>query len=277
MAGGNKSWTWTTRANCFISYYACLAHIAETRQSLDQMTQPLSFHTQHAMLVPLRGWFRWMTRKNHVLHNPASELELPRLGHHLPKHVLNVDEVEQVLRQPNLSDPMGVRDRAILETLYSAGMRRGECVQLNIRQLKLVHGHTHPAEQQPDSAAAKEGDARARAELLGRRSMLKGRKMSSDIIPFMAKHVVHISEAEAASNFVGVLARVRAGIEVVIGDEVRPVAVVRPAEPHVRLLSESLRLAKEHASTATLDEDFARDLEAAINSHREPLNPPAWD
>jgi len=35
---GNKGWTWTTRANCFISYYACLAHIAETRQSLEQMT-----------------------------------------------------------------------------------------------------------------------------------------------------------------------------------------------------------------------------------------------
>jgi antitoxin (DNA-binding transcriptional repressor) of toxin-antitoxin stability system len=101
--------------------------------------------------------------------------------------------------------------------------------------------------------------------------------MSSDIMPFMTKHVVHISEAEAASNFADVLARVRAGIEVVIGDEVRPVAVVRPAEPHVRLLSESLRFSKEHASTATLDEDFARDLEAAINSHREPLIPPAWD
>jgi prevent-host-death family protein len=86
----------------------------------------------------------------------------------------------------------------------------------------------------------------------------------------MAKHIVHISEAEAASNFAGVLARVRRGIEVVIGDEVRPVAVVRPAEPHVRLLSESLRLAREHASRATLDEDFARDLEAAINGHREP-------
>ena len=69
----------------------------------------------------------------------------------------------------------------------------------------------------------------------------------------------------------------RAGVEIVIGDEARPVAVVRSAEPHVRLLSESLRLAKEHASTATLDEDFARDLEAVINSHREPLNPPAWD
>ncbi len=93
----------------------------------------------------------------------------------------------------------------------------------------------------------------------------------------MARDVIYISAAEAASNFADVLARVRAGAEVVIGDEVRPVAVVRPAEPYVRLLSESLRLAKEHASTATLDGGFARDLEAAINSHREPLNPPAWD
>jgi antitoxin (DNA-binding transcriptional repressor) of toxin-antitoxin stability system len=93
----------------------------------------------------------------------------------------------------------------------------------------------------------------------------------------MADRVIHISEAEAASNFAGVLARVREGVEVVIESGKLPVAVLRPAEPHVRLLSESLRLAKEHASTATLDGDFARDLEAAINSHRERLNPPAWD
>ena len=93
----------------------------------------------------------------------------------------------------------------------------------------------------------------------------------------MADDVIHISEAEAASDFCKLLERVRAGAEVVIESDKLPIAVVRPAEPHVRLLSESLRLAKEHASTATLDEDFARDLEAAINSHREPLDPPAWD
>jgi len=93
----------------------------------------------------------------------------------------------------------------------------------------------------------------------------------------VAKDVIHISEADAARDFAGVLARVRAGAEIVIGDGARPVAVVRPAEPHVRWLSESLRLAKEHASAATLDDDFARDLEEAINSHREPLSPPAWD
>jgi antitoxin (DNA-binding transcriptional repressor) of toxin-antitoxin stability system len=96
-------------------------------------------------------------------------------------------------------------------------------------------------------------------------------------MPSMAKSVVHISEAEASRDFVGLVAGVRAGGEIVIGDEARPVAVLRRDEPHVRLLSESLRLAKEHASTATLDEDFARDLEEVIHSHREPLNPPAWE
>jgi prevent-host-death family protein len=93
----------------------------------------------------------------------------------------------------------------------------------------------------------------------------------------MADHVIHISEAEAASDFGKLLERVRAGAEVVIESDNLPIAVVRPAEPHVRLLSESLRLAQEHGSTATMDADFARDVEAAIASHREPLDPPAWD
>jgi antitoxin (DNA-binding transcriptional repressor) of toxin-antitoxin stability system len=65
--------------------------------------------------------------------------------------------------------------------------------------------------------------------------------------------VIYISEADAASDFAGLLAHVRAGAEVVIESGKLPVAMVRPAEPPVRLLSESLRLAKEHASTATLD------------------------
>jgi len=93
----------------------------------------------------------------------------------------------------------------------------------------------------------------------------------------MAKDVIHISEAEAASDFASLMARVRSGVEVVIENNERPVAVVRLAEPYVRLLSESLRLAREHGSTATLDGEFAKDVEAAIESHREPLNPPAWD
>jgi prevent-host-death family protein len=94
----------------------------------------------------------------------------------------------------------------------------------------------------------------------------------------MAKDVIHVSEAEAASDFASLIARVRSGTEVVIEDNARPIAVVRPvAEPSVRRLSESLRLAHEHGSTVTLDGDFGRDLEEIINSHREPLSPSTWD
>jgi prevent-host-death family protein len=89
----------------------------------------------------------------------------------------------------------------------------------------------------------------------------------------VAKLVIDISEAEATRDFSSLLVRVRAGAEVVINDDGRPVAVVRPAEPPVRRLSESLSLAREHGSTVTLDENFARDVEAAIESHREPLEP----
>jgi len=95
----------------------------------------------------------------------------------------------------------------------------------------------------------------------------------------MAKNVIHISEKDAATtNVATLLEHVRAGAEVIIEENARPVAVIRPAEPHPgRLLSESIALAEAHGSTVTLDGDFARDLEDIINSHREPLNPPAWD
>ena len=86
-----------------------------------------------------------------------------------------------------------------------------------------------------------------------------------------------VSEAEAASDFPSLLARVRAGAEIVIERDAEAVAVIRPGMPHVRLLSASLRLAKERASNATLDGDFGRDLEAVVSSHREPITPPAWD
>jgi integrase/recombinase XerD len=95
---------------------------------------PLSFSSQHARLSCLRVWFRWMTRKNYILHNPASEIELPRLGFHLPP-VLTKDEAELVLQQPNVADPLGVRDRAILETFYSTGIRRTELVELKLPEI----------------------------------------------------------------------------------------------------------------------------------------------
>jgi len=101
---------------------------------------PLSFRGQHARLVPIRSWFKWMTRQNYLLYNPASELELPRLEQRLPKHVLTKSEVEQVMNQPEVSEPMGVRDRAILETFYSTGMRRSELMGLSVFDLDRERG-----------------------------------------------------------------------------------------------------------------------------------------
>jgi integrase/recombinase XerD len=73
--------------------------------------EPLTFRGQHARLVPIRALFKWLARQNHLLYNPASELELPRLEQRLPKHVLTKSEVEQVINQPDTGEPMGLRDR----------------------------------------------------------------------------------------------------------------------------------------------------------------------
>jgi integrase/recombinase XerD len=99
--------------------------------------EPLGFNGQHDRIVPLRVWFRWMARQHHILHNPASEIELPRLGFRLPKAVLSAHEAEQVLQQPDIRDALGLRDRAILETLYSTGMRRLELVNLQVWDLDI--------------------------------------------------------------------------------------------------------------------------------------------
>jgi integrase/recombinase XerD len=94
--------------------------------------QPLSARTQYSRLTPLRAFFAWLTRHNHILYNPASDLDLPRLDQRLPKHILTVGEVETILALPDLETGLGIRDRAMLETLYSTGMRRQELAQLGV-------------------------------------------------------------------------------------------------------------------------------------------------
>jgi integrase/recombinase XerD len=102
--------------------------------------QPLTFRTQHNHLSALRSFFKHLTRQNHLLSNPASEIELPRLGHRLPKAILTKAEMEQVLSQPDVDSDLGVRDRAILETFYSTGIRRMELTNLSIYDLDVGRG-----------------------------------------------------------------------------------------------------------------------------------------
>lgn len=101
---------------------------------------PMSFRSQHVRLIPVRAFFKWCTRNNHTLYNPASELELPRMEKRLPRHVLTASEAETVLNVVRVADPLGVRDRAILETFYSTGMRRMELASLKLLDLDVERG-----------------------------------------------------------------------------------------------------------------------------------------
>ncbi len=88
---------------------------------------------------------------------------------------------------------------------------------------------------------------------------------------------VRITEAELARDIHAVLAKVQEGVEVIVEQDHRPVAVIRSANRSGRLISEIVRQAKERNSTVTLDPDFGKDLEAIIASHQQPWNPPSWE
>ncbi len=102
--------------------------------------QPLSFRTQHTRLAATRAFFKWLARQHRIAYNPASEIDLPRVEQRLPKHVLNVSEAEKVLSMPDLNTPLGVRDRAIMEVLYSTGIRRMEVVGLRLFDVDMEFG-----------------------------------------------------------------------------------------------------------------------------------------
>lgn len=94
--------------------------------------QPLTFGSQHAMLSPIKSFFKWLTQENYLLYNPASELQLPKKPRRLPKTILHIDDIELIINQTNAQTDEGIRDRAIIETLYSTGIRRGEATNLTI-------------------------------------------------------------------------------------------------------------------------------------------------
>ncbi|MGO9254764.1 MAG: hypothetical protein ACLQU1_00450 [Bryobacteraceae bacterium] len=87
---------------------------------------------------------------------------------------------------------------------------------------------------------------------------------------------VRITEAELARDLHAVLAKVQEGVEVIVEQDHRPVAVIKTPQGPGRTISECIALLPAD-STATIDPDFAKDVEAAIEAHREPLEPPVWD
>lgn len=88
---------------------------------------------------------------------------------------------------------------------------------------------------------------------------------------------VRLTEAELARDIHAVLARVREGVEIVVEQDHHPVAVIRSPLVKGRKISEVIAALETAGANAVVDEDFARDVEEGIESHREPWNPPTWD
>jgi integrase/recombinase XerD len=105
-----------------------------------RLNKPLGFSGQRSRLGAVKAWFRWLTRQNHILSNPASDVDLPRVDFKLPRHVLTASEADQVINGTDVGNPVGLRDRAILETLYSTGLRRMEMINLNLYDVDMERG-----------------------------------------------------------------------------------------------------------------------------------------
>ncbi|HLF15688.1 MAG TPA: site-specific tyrosine recombinase XerD [Bacteroidota bacterium] len=87
-------------------------------------------------VTAIRMFYRFLVAEKEVAVDPTQNLDLPKLSRTLPD-VLNPAEIEAILRQPDVADPLGIRDRAILETLYATGIRVSELVSL--RQSNVFH------------------------------------------------------------------------------------------------------------------------------------------
>jgi integrase/recombinase XerD len=102
--------------------------------------RPLDLSTQANQLTAVRMLCTWATRTMRIAFNPAAELERPRLPRRLPRCPLSSADVERVLAKPDITTLLGLRDRAIMEVLYSTGIRRMELVMLDIADLDMDRG-----------------------------------------------------------------------------------------------------------------------------------------
>lgn len=113
------------------------AHITEF--FAERLAAGQSARTIARQRTALKRFFSWLQQHNVRSDNPTSRISAPRLPRHLP-HTLSENEVINLLAAPNLSEPLGLRDRAMLELLYASGLRVSELIGLPLGQINLVHG-----------------------------------------------------------------------------------------------------------------------------------------
>lgn len=105
----------------------------------DRTADGVHARTLSRQLSTVRRFYGYLVREGLVDRDPSAQIASPRMGRPLP-HALTESEVENLLAAPSLSDPLGVRDRCMLEVLYATGLRVSELVNLRLGQLSLANG-----------------------------------------------------------------------------------------------------------------------------------------
>ncbi|MGB9894093.1 MAG: site-specific tyrosine recombinase XerD [Candidatus Saccharicenans sp.] len=104
-----------------------------------QAQSGLSARSLARLVSSLKSFFKFLLLENYLKKNPAEGLTSPSLWLTLPR-VLSVEEVEDLMERPDLKKPQGIRDRAILEVMYSSGLRVSELVSLGLKDVRLDQG-----------------------------------------------------------------------------------------------------------------------------------------
>lgn len=109
------------------------AYLLEARPGV----HPLKLRTVTLRLSQVKAFFRFLYKTGRIYQDTAAGLSLPKRGKSLPKGILNVSEAEALLNRPDLTTPLGIRDRAILELLYSCGLRNSEVRGIEVYDVDL--------------------------------------------------------------------------------------------------------------------------------------------
>jgi integrase/recombinase XerD len=104
------------------------------------MNEGLSPRSVARTVAAVRGFFRFAVLTQHLSSNPADDLQAPREWPALP-NLLGVDEIERLIKQPDVATPRGLRDRALIEVLYATGLRVSELIHLRASDLNLEAGY----------------------------------------------------------------------------------------------------------------------------------------
>jgi integrase/recombinase XerD len=110
-----------------------LKHLIELRK------EGLNARSRARHLVTLRGFYTFLVHEKIIEHDSAQMVDLPKIGLKLPD-VLSVEEIQELLKVPDLTTHRGLRDAAMLELLYAAGLRVSELVKLKIQDINLEAG-----------------------------------------------------------------------------------------------------------------------------------------